>query len=271
MRGGSQAHLVQGRNGRLYVAKFTSNPQGTRTLINEWFVYQFLQHLGISTPHLQILRWNHATKQLPKNLTFLEENSQLSLEFGFHLGSQVPVDPQKTAIYDYCPQSVIHRVANPEDFAKTLVLDLLLGHAERRQAIFVREVSRKDPWLLRAYMIDHGQNFGGAVWKFPTCPIKPLYFNKTIYSICNLDKIYSQTLDQISSITDQMLHHFSERIPAIWFTPNDRTNWSYLLSQLTVRRLQLPGLLYECLQSLGASNRTYRVKHEGHRTRSLRC
>jgi hypothetical protein len=36
MCGGSQAQLVQGDDGHSYVCKFVGNPQGTRTLINEW-------------------------------------------------------------------------------------------------------------------------------------------------------------------------------------------------------------------------------------------
>ena len=36
MRGGSQAQLVQGDEGNRYLAKFLGNPEGNRTLVNEW-------------------------------------------------------------------------------------------------------------------------------------------------------------------------------------------------------------------------------------------
>ena len=46
MRGGSQPFLVQGEDDRFYVAKFAGNPQGDRTLINEWAAHRVLQQLG---------------------------------------------------------------------------------------------------------------------------------------------------------------------------------------------------------------------------------
>src|SRR3954470_380979 len=60
MRGNSQAHLVEGSDGHFYVAKFMGNPQGTRTLINEWFTHQLFRQFGISTPSLRVLRLTQA-------------------------------------------------------------------------------------------------------------------------------------------------------------------------------------------------------------------
>jgi hypothetical protein len=56
MRGRSQAYLVEGNDGRFYVAKFAGNPQGNRTLINEWITAHLLKRLDVSTPLLIVLR-----------------------------------------------------------------------------------------------------------------------------------------------------------------------------------------------------------------------
>src|SRR4051812_40542473 len=62
MCGGSQAFLVEGGDDHFYVAKFFDNPQGNRTLINEWAVHRVLQQLGISTPEMRVLRLTNTTK-----------------------------------------------------------------------------------------------------------------------------------------------------------------------------------------------------------------
>ena len=61
MRGGSQAHLVEAEDGCFFVAKFAGNPQGNRTLINEWITGQLMNQVGICTPVIRIL-------QLPEEL-----------------------------------------------------------------------------------------------------------------------------------------------------------------------------------------------------------
>ncbi len=56
VRGGSQARLVEGDDGRCYIAKFLNNPQGNRTLVNEWVAQSIMTTLGISTPPLCLLK-----------------------------------------------------------------------------------------------------------------------------------------------------------------------------------------------------------------------
>ena len=50
MRGGAQAHLLEGADGHFYVVKFLNNPQHRRILVNEWIASVFLDYLGISAP-----------------------------------------------------------------------------------------------------------------------------------------------------------------------------------------------------------------------------
>src|SRR5690242_1767336 len=56
LRGGSQARLVEGEDGRFYACKFAGNPQGNRTLVNEWVTQSILALLDISTPSLCVLK-----------------------------------------------------------------------------------------------------------------------------------------------------------------------------------------------------------------------
>src|SRR3954447_19037736 len=123
MRGGSQAQLVQGDDGQYYVAKFTGNPQGTRTLINEWITAQLLRKLNVSTPPLVVLQLKDELVESAEGLYFTVGDRRIRIGAGLHLGSLCPVDPVATAILDFLPQHLIHKVVNLADFAKLLVLD----------------------------------------------------------------------------------------------------------------------------------------------------
>ena len=56
MRGGAQAHLLEGSDGNCYVVKFSNNPQHRRILVNEWISAVFLRHLGLSSPEVAMVR-----------------------------------------------------------------------------------------------------------------------------------------------------------------------------------------------------------------------
>ena len=255
MRGGSQAFLVKGQDGLFYVAKFTGNPQGTRTLINEWFTYQVFRQLGISTPPLRVLRLTRAVQAISENLAFLLRNSRSAVEPGLHLGSQCPVNPETTAIFDFLPRRVLSQVAHPEDFAKALVLDLFLGQSDARQAIFVRERSGSAALSLRAYLIDHGCALGGNLWQFSDDQHSRLYFDKTIYTLFDLSAECEQTLHLVSALTTEQLYQLGTGVPPVWFSQNDKGDWTQLLGQLCARKNQLPGMLNACLQSLSLDQR----------------
>ena len=141
MRGGSQAQLIEAADGRHYVVKFVGNPQGTRTLINEWIAYTALHRLGVSTPPLRILRLTDAVIAKTANLDFHAGSRQSPIEAGFHLGSLCPVNPEQIAIFDFLPEKLIGHIVNLTDFAKALVIDKLLGQIDQRQAVFTRERS----------------------------------------------------------------------------------------------------------------------------------
>ena len=73
MRGGAQAHLIEGEDGCFYVVKFLNNPQHRRVLINELVCSVFLRYLQISCPDWALIEITPP---------FLRENPQMSLELG---------------------------------------------------------------------------------------------------------------------------------------------------------------------------------------------
>src|SRR3954469_20541282 len=190
MRGGAQAHLIEGDDGCFYVVKFLNNPQHRRILVNELVSSIFLRYLQISSPDTAMIAFT------PE---FLAINPQISIELGAesiaaaagrHFGSKFPGDPARLAVYDFLPDILLGKVNNVSDFLGCLVFDKWVANADARQSIFfrarLRDWSGKEsshPLKLGfvALMIDHGFAFNGPHWDFPDSPIQGLYLRKLVY------------------------------------------------------------------------------------------
>jgi hypothetical protein len=249
LRGKSQAHLVSGSDGHFYAAKFTGNPEGTRTLINEWFVHQLLRRLRISTPPLRVLQ---LTRAVSGSLVFAGEGgAPVRVEPGLHLGSQYPVNPVETTIFDFLPRPFLGRVVNRKDFAQALVLDLLVAQADTRQAVFVRERSGTVPSPFRAYLIDQGGTLGGSAWNLPDGPSSGgLCWDRSIYSMFDLHAECEPALHLLTALTREEFDRLGEGIPEVWFAKTDHPDWARLLDQLWARKNQLPRLWLDHVKTL---------------------
>jgi hypothetical protein len=243
LRGGSQSHLVEGEDGRFYVAKLAGNPQGNRTLVNEWIANCILLELGISTPSLCVL-------QLPSRLRggdlyFELGDKRIPVQSEWHLGSVCPVNPETTVIFDFLPQKQLERVVNLEDFGKIFVVDQWLGQVDSRQAIFARDRSIKASQpQFRAHFIDQGMVFSGSNWELPQQPTqRSVYFNPMVYRMIDLVTICDQTVSRIEALTAELILLTLKDLPACWLSSADPEPLERLLQNLHTRRYKLRGLL----------------------------
>lgn len=252
MRGGSQALLVRDVDGNAYVAKCAGNPQGTRTLINEWIVTRLLKMLGVCTPDVRPLRFEAG---IPGEdlLHFHVGNRRIPISDGVHLGSVCPVDPARKAIFDFLPTHLLPKVVNLPHFILAYVLDKWVSQTDRRQAIFVREPSADKAARLRAYLIDHGLSFGGSGWEFSDAPLHGLYFDKSIYSGANMEADCHAAVDLIEKFPEDRLLSASRDIPAEWFETGDAEQLTRLLEVLCSRRVNLHELVNRSVQQLRKS------------------
>jgi hypothetical protein len=253
MRGGSQAYLVEGNDRRFYVAKFAGNPQGNRTLINEWITTHLLQRLDVSTPSLVVLRLNRQTRKAAESLCFQLGTRSITIEPGLHLGSLCPADPRIKPIYDFLPQSFLAKISNLADFAKTLVVDVFLAQADLRQAIFVREGS-KDSLGFRAYLIDHGRALGGSTWELRDLHSHGFYCDRKIYSMMDTASIAEIALRSLATITEGELCRMLQDVPREWFAPGDYAALERLITLLQRRKDRLPSLVLKQLGTLAISH-----------------
>lgn len=249
MRGGSQAFLVEGDDDQFYVAKFIGNPQGDHTLINEWIVHRIFDQLGISTPPLRIL---HLTKKTQKReLLYFHLGARVKpIEGLFHLGSRCPVNPTRTAIYDFLPRRLLSLVVNLKDVGSAFVLDTWFAQIDSRQAIFVRETDIRSRLKLRLYLIDHGMSFGGHEWKLRDAETYGLYMDRTVYSILDMESVCEDVLLRIDTLSEVDLYAAAKDLPACWFGVGDRAALTTLFALLEKRRNRLRFTISRSLEVL---------------------
>src|SRR4051794_38366945 len=112
MRGGSQAHMIVADDGHHYVVKFKQNAQHRRILVNEWVSVQLLDYLGIPNAHAEMIRLNDEFLSAHPEIAVTIGSRTSPVQAGWHFGSRVPVDPNRFAIYDYLPDTLLRQIAN---------------------------------------------------------------------------------------------------------------------------------------------------------------
>lgn len=253
MRGGAQSHLIEGSDGQYYVVKFLNNPQHRRILVNEWLAGVFLKHLQIHTPDQSLI-------EIPAG--FIAENPDLYIArgsqreppvAGLHYGSRFSVNPDKTAIYDFLPDSLLGKIENRCDFAAAVVFDKWVSNADSRQAIFFR--ARAKTWTplkgsapartgFFAQMIDHGFAFNGPHWDFPDSPVQGIYHRSSVYDEVESIESFQPWLDLVTHFPVEVIDEAWKGIPPVWLG-SDELDLERLLEKLLKRRGRVEQLLLE--------------------------
>jgi hypothetical protein len=249
MRGGSQSLLVRDQAGNAYIAKCVGNPQGTRTLINEWIVDRLLQYLRVSTPGVHLLRIEDdvAGKEL---LEFQMGNRKVPIAPGIHLGSRCPVDPDRKAIFDFLPKRLLRNVINRPDFFLSFTFDRWVNQIDSRQVIFIRERCATPGATFRAYFIDHGLSFGGSRWTVSDDGMTGLFHDRSIYQDPRLETACHEAVDCIREIPEERLFSIQQEIPLEWLEAGDRDEMTRLLQLLCARRTKLHSIVDRALRQL---------------------
>jgi len=256
MRGGAQAHLIQGEDREFYVVKFTNNPQHRRILINEWLACAFLRYLQIFVPETILIELT------PE---FIDDSPELYLSIGsrrepvlsgIHFGSRFAVHPDRVAVFDFLPDKLLGKLENRVDFLGMLVFDKWVGNADSRQAVFFR--ARAKNWTplkgetpprigFFAQMIDHGFAFNGPHWEFQESPLQGLYFRTSVYDeVRSLDS-FQPWLDMVQHFPVEVVDSAWKEIPRHWLG-DDEDALERMLEMLLKRRARVSALLLELQQ-----------------------
>ncbi len=253
MRGGAQAHLLEGEDGAFYVVKFINNPQHRRILINEWLACAFLRYLQIHVPDTAVIE---LTRE------FIGENPDLYLSVGsrreqvapgLHFGSRLAVHPDRVAVFDFLPDKLLWKIENRVDFLGALVFDKWVANADSRQAVFFR--ARAKTWTplkgeaparvgFFAQMIDHGFAFNGPHWEFQDSPIQGLYFRTSVYDeVRSLDS-FQPWVAMVENFPVEVVDSAWKEIPRDWLQ-DDEAPLEDLLERLLKRRSRIAALIHE--------------------------
>jgi len=259
MRGGAQAHLLEADDGDYYIVKFQNNPQHRRILVNEFVAAEILAHLQISSPGHQIIRLSAEFVAANPEVHLQTGTRRIGIEPGWHFGSRHPGNPDSLAIYDFIPDSLLHQIANPEQFLAVLAFDRWVANADGRQSIFFR-AQLKD-WLTRsgipprklgfvALMIDHGFAFNGPHWDFPDSAVGGLYPRRIVYDGVRSLADFEPWVDRILNFPTEVFDKALRQIPPEWLE-DDGNRLESLFESLLRRRKRIPELLGECRKAPG--------------------
>ena len=266
MRGGAQAHLLQGEDGGYYVAKFTNNPQHRRILINEWLACVFLRYLQIYVPETALVELTPDFVESNPELYFSIGPRREPVKPGLHFGSRMAVDPDRVAVFDFLPDKLLAKVENRIDFLGMLVFDKWVGNADSRQAVFFR--ARAKNWTplkgeaparigFFAQMIDHGFAFNGPHWGFQDSPLQGLYFRTSVYDeVRSLDS-FEPWLEMVANFPASVIDSAWKEIPREWLE-EDEEELEKLLEALLKRREQVPRLIREARDGRASAFRNWR-------------
>jgi hypothetical protein len=253
MRGGAQAHLIEAEDGHFYVVKFVNNPQHRRILINEWLACAFLRYLQIHVPDTAVVELTEDFIATTPDLYITLGNSRQSIAPGLHFGSRMAVHPDRVAIFDFLPDTLLNKVENRSDFLGMLAFDKWVGNADSRQAVFFR--ARAKSWTplkgetpgrlgFFAQMIDHGFAFSGASWQFQDFPLQGLYFRTSIYDEVHSLDSFQPWLSIVENFPVEVIDSAWKEIPRSWLD-SDEDALLELLEGLVKRRTRVPELIGE--------------------------
>ena len=253
MRGGAQAHLMEGADGAFYIVKFLNNPQHRRILINEWLACAFLRYLQIHVPDTALIEVTQEFIDGNPDLYFSMGSRREPVVPGLHFGSKMAVHPERVAVFDFLPDKLLEKVENRSEFLAVLVFDKWVGNADSRQAVFFR--ARAKSWTplkgdaparvgFFAQMIDHGFAFSGPHWRFSDSPLQGLYFRTSVYNEARSVESFQPWLDMVGSFPVEVIDSAWKEIPREWLR-EDGDELEALLETLLKRRTLVPGLVLD--------------------------
>ena len=237
MRGGSQAHLLRASDGAFYVTKFQNNPQHLRVLANEMFASRLGQWLGLPVPRVEVIEVSDWLITHTQDLRVEMGGGAVPCSSGRQLASLYPqVEAQ---VFDYLPESMLLRVANLADFARSLVLDKWTANSDGRQAIFVRQPRAR---RYQAAFIDQGYCFNAGEWTFPDSALRGVYARNCVYTSVKGWDSFEPALTRAEEADLVDLWRCAEPIPPEWYA-YDYSALTQMVELLYERRLMIRDLI----------------------------
>jgi len=240
MRGGAQSQLMLGADGKLWVVKFTNNPQHTRVLANELIATRLAAAAGLAVPVSDVVE---VTRWLVENT--LEMHIDLGgskrerCAHGLQFGSMFVGGLAPGQVMDYLPEQQMDEVSNLGEFAGMLCVDKWTGNCNGRQAVFERKPRGR---RYRAVFIDQGFCFNAGDWTFPDSPLRGVFPRNNVYRGVTGWESFEPWLSRIETMDAGVLWEIAERVPPEWYG-GDLTTIEVLMEELLARRTKVRSLI----------------------------
>jgi hypothetical protein len=240
LRGGSQAHLLEGSNGFLFATKFQNNPQHIKVLANEMLAGQLGRYLGLPVPSVEPINVPAWLINRTSELRIETARAVFPCSPGLQVGSRYVCASSDAELQDYLPDEALASVVNADEFARCLVFDKWTANCDGRQAVFDRLPSQ--PQEYSAYFIDQGFCFNAGEWNFPDAPLRGTYARIQVYRMVSGWEAFEPALSLAEEIDIEEIWRCALRIPPEWYE-HDSDGLSRLCECLYRRRLQIRHLI----------------------------
>ncbi len=239
MRGGAQAHLMRARDGHYYVVKFQNNPQHLRVLPNELLATRLAERIGLPVPVTEVVEVGAWLIANTPELRVETGGDPVPCAAGLQFGARYVCDPAQAQIFDYLPDSLMHKVRNLAAFAGMLALDKWLGNANGRQAVFWKKPKEQK---YNVSFIDQGYCFNAGEWDFPDSALRGIYARNCVYEQIRGWESFSPWLQLIEDFDPGTIEEIAGAIPPEW-TGHDWQALGKLVEAIVDRRRKVRELI----------------------------
>jgi hypothetical protein len=212
LRGQSQSILVEGVNGLFYVLKFKNNPHGVSALFNEAAGSLLFESCRLAAPAWEPLLVSRGFIERNRECWIEGSDGLIRPEAGLCFGSRFLLTPRKQ-VFEILSKARYSHVRNRSSFWLAWVVDVICGHTDNRQALFVEGRNRK----LDAIFIDSGNLFRGLDKPDRCRPLECRYLDSRIYAAMDLAQADAY-LKTLSSLRFDLLLDRAQTLPSEWQT-----------------------------------------------------
>lgn len=241
VRGGSQARIMLGDDGRRFVVKLQGNPQCTRVLANDYLACRMARMIGLTVPEPAIIQVDEKTIQ-EQQIVFNLAGHAVAAMPGLQFGSVVVTGE----VWDWPSGSMLGRVRNLREFAGVLAFDKWTGNADGRQVVFHKEMRERK---YTASFIDFGYCFNAGEWDFHDAPLRGVYGLNDVYGSIESWDGFEPWLSRIEVFSEQWFRSIADEVPCEWYGERDQ------LQRLLVRLLERRSIVRQLVEDFRTSSR----------------
>jgi len=239
LNGSSQPAVVMASGLKEYVVKFRDFT-GQFGLMGEVIGNELMAHMGLPVPKWSPIYVSQEFIDKHPNIWYRSrpDSKGIRPKAGLHFGSRLTLSEGCARTWTLIPHQWIGHIANLEDLAGALLVDLWANNCDRRQYVVVTDGTG----VKRLVFIDNDAMFGGWAGTQKTCPGCIIRHQANLFSAAWTEPVIRHWRSVIDGISDSCLDRIVSLVPEEW---RDPSALSWARGQLDIRRRQLDLLIEE--------------------------